>query len=676
MEDPLDTSEVLHTNPATIVRPNNKRGKKACTECRQQKARCDAQQRQPCSRCERMKTECYSLLEREAEEMRRQLETTQPVTAYQQAEGGAMLLPKPLETSVKHAATVGSLKADDVNVAVGIAVGTLQPAVIVDANALPPLAAATQADLDNPHLAAIETGSVYRNTANGLQARPPALQPPVGLGPSIPKAKELALAGGDPNRTLPRTLGRVTLSGEEIEAIFDLYNRQYAHFLPILDKTATPNQIFGQSPLLFWAIIGVASRTCAKNPTIFHALAKHIIQLAFTAPISGCGPWNIIQGLLLVLSWPFPKDDGDVDIIFPLNGLLLHVAMQYGMHNPLSAHEFYKSRQPLPPDTDIVRRSELWGYTIIIYQRSCLMKGQPPRSLLEMARDIDQRKVLHQIISPQLRIEMVAQGIVTECGAAVSEYGVINLAKEREHGLDLLLRAYEQQISNLHTESHTSRNELHILVASLSVQGMHLLKHHTLYSDRRLRKLETVACDLIDAIQTLADELETLSVCPSHVVYGLLLSSAILLRIMKGPRTTIVDNARIKEYFKVSLNLAKLMIVTNGDLPTKILTIMSGLYNSTKAFRRPDGRPMISLRIRSRLALCPIIDAIWWWKDECEPPVSREEDDVDGSSIAPEVPINIYDEQLFTDLEWALTEDAFNFSFPELYDPPLEAAFL
>jgi hypothetical protein len=84
------------------------------------------------------------------------------------------------------------------------------------------------------------------------------------------------------------------------------------------------------------------------------------------------------------------------------------------------------------------------------------MKGQPPRSLLEMARDIDQRKVLHQIISPQLRIEMVAQGIVTECGAAVSEYGVINLAKEREHGLDLLLRAYEQQISNLHTESHTS----------------------------------------------------------------------------------------------------------------------------------------------------------------------------------------------------------------------------
>lgn len=147
------------------------------------------------------------------------------------------------------------------------------------------------------------------------------------------------------------------------------FYRQYAHFIPVLDTKSKPNHTYEQSDFLFWAIIGTASRTCAKNPTLFPALVKPIVDLAFLSPLSGCGPWNIVQGLLIVLNWPFPKDDDGIDIIFPLAGLLLHVAMQYGMHNPVSSHEFYKTRHQLPSPVDITHRSELWAYTIITYQR-------------------------------------------------------------------------------------------------------------------------------------------------------------------------------------------------------------------------------------------------------------------------------------------------------------------
>jgi hypothetical protein len=139
--------------------------------------------------------------------------------------------------------------------------------------------------------------------------------------------------------------------------------------MPCLDTESSPNLTYEQSDFLFWAIIGTASRTCAKNPTIFPALAKHIIRMAFLSPLSESGAWNIVQGLLLVLNWPFPKADGGVDIIFPLTGLLLHVAMMYGMHNPVSSHEFFKTKQPMPQVADISRRSELWAYTVITYQR-------------------------------------------------------------------------------------------------------------------------------------------------------------------------------------------------------------------------------------------------------------------------------------------------------------------
>lgn len=244
---------------------------------------------------------------------------------------------------------------------------------------MPNLAIATLEASENSTLADLVPGSIYKNTTSG-QVRPQPLQPPVGMGPVVSKKKNRALAGVD-SRTLPRSLGGVTLSGDEIDEIFNLYAsfgrirltcrfyRQYAHFMPVLDTESPPNQTYDQSEFLFWAIIGTASRTCAKNPTLFPALVKPITNMAFLSSLAAPGPWNTVQGLLLVLNWPFPREPEGVDIIFPLTGLLLHLAMQHGMHNPISSHEFFKTKQPVPDVVDVSRRSELWAYTLITYQR-------------------------------------------------------------------------------------------------------------------------------------------------------------------------------------------------------------------------------------------------------------------------------------------------------------------
>ncbi|KAL4920747.1 hypothetical protein BDW62DRAFT_198631 [Aspergillus aurantiobrunneus] len=666
----LSIKEMLNADDPKPSRPTSKRVKKACTECRQQKARCDAYKTQPCSRCEKLELECvlcegfrrehkrqkYEQLEKETDELRKQLSAHAANLRQQVQDFPTMILPSPVDGALKRSGAAPGVDADD-NAALAFPAGVDASQLLLTdpgPDLLPHLAVAA---FENPSsngskLAELVPGSIYKNTANG-QTRPQPLQPPVGMGPVVSKKKNLALVGVDPNRTLSRTLGGVTLSGDEIDEIFDLFYRQYAQFIPVLDTKSPPNLTHDQSDFLFWAIIGTASRTCAKNPTLFPALVKPITELAFLSPLSGSGPWNIVQGLLLVLNWPFPKEDGGVDIIFPLTGLLLHVAMQYGMHNPVSSHEFYKTKHPLPSPVDITHRSELWAYTIITYQRACLMKGQPPRTLPDMAHDINQRKVLYQHMSPYVRIRMKAQEIVTQCGAAVSGYGVLTLTAADERGLDLLLKAYEQRVCDLHIDAPTSMVRFDVLVASLSVQGMHFLKNHTLYADNRLRKLETAACAVIDAIQSMARELESLAVCPSQVWFGLLLAGSILLRMIKGHDTDIVDFAKAREYFMKTLNLTKLMIVTNSDMPTKIVTFLSHLYNSNKAFRKADGSVMINLRIRSRLALCPIIDAMWWWKDEFEPPLGNVEESAEGLPAGTES-VNLYDDQFWTDLEWAL----------------------
>lgn len=53
---------------------------------------------------------------------------------------------------------------------------------------------------------------------------------------------------------------------------------------------------------------------------------------------------------------------------------------------------------------------------------------------------------------------MKAQEIVTQCGAAVNEYGVLTLNAADEGGLDLLLKAYEQRVNDLHIDATTCKS--------------------------------------------------------------------------------------------------------------------------------------------------------------------------------------------------------------------------
>lgn len=90
--------------------------------------------------------------------------------------------------------------------------------------------------------------------------------------------------------------------------------------------------------------------------------------MALLSVLSTCAPWYTIQGLLLLLTWPFPKENRP-DVTFPLGGMLLHVAMQHGFHIPMSSHEFSRVKIPVSSDLDMVRRSELWAHCVLVYQR-------------------------------------------------------------------------------------------------------------------------------------------------------------------------------------------------------------------------------------------------------------------------------------------------------------------
>ncbi|OGM47736.1 Zn(II)2Cys6 transcription factor [Aspergillus bombycis] len=398
--------------------------------------------------------------------------------------------------------------------------------------------------------AAAEMGVHSTGVEVGLHLTPQSQSPPascaetsvpsVSLRPPLPRVGyTLGERVSDP--TVPRTLSGVEVTGEEIDEIFQLFFDQYAQFLPVLDPLTTPNTYYAQCPFLFWAVIGVACRTYPKNPTLLTALARSITDMALLSLASTSAPWHIIQALLLFLTWPMPKDSTRAELTFPLSGSMLHIAMQNGLHIPMSSHEFTKKRIPAPSEAELMRRSELWARCVIVYQRACSIKGHPPRSFMELEQDFGPREVDVQKLSPSLILERKCQELVGRCSAAVLEIG---------------------------------------------------------------------------------------------------------------------------------------MSVQNNDAAAKTVIVLNQLWNSTKAFRKSDGSDFPTLRIRSRLMLSPVVDAVWWWREEHDPQyrsgvpsqgnapdgIDSNRDSTGGVVNAPIGPMEryepvLFDDQFLADFEWALGDD-------------------
>lgn len=107
---------------------------------------------------------------------------------------------------------------------------------------------------------------------------------------------------------------------------------------------------------------------------------------------------------------------------------------------------------------------------------------------------------------------------------------------------------------------------------------------------------------------------------PVQISFGLLLASTALLRILKSDfASSRLDTSRAQASFFATINLAKLMSTDRSDTAAKMITVLNQLWNSSKAFRKGDGSEYTGLRIRSRLILSQILDAVWWWRDEYEP---------------------------------------------------------
>lgn len=93
------------------------------------------------------------------------------------------------------------------------------------------------------------------------------------------------------------------------------------------------------------------------------------------------------------------------------------------------------------------------------------MKGHPARSLNELEHDLGQRQMLFQKIPAPLSLQVRCQELVARCCAAVLEIGVRTMSPDQQRALDILLRTYEDQVSDLESQVSSGKSAEEVMPA-------------------------------------------------------------------------------------------------------------------------------------------------------------------------------------------------------------------
>jgi hypothetical protein len=317
-----------------------------------------------------------------------------------------------------------------------------------------------------------------------------------------------------------------------------------------------------------------------------------------------------------VLTWPLPKTAASHDTTYAISGSVIHMAMQIGLHIPTSSQDFSRVKVNLT-ETQIVRRAELWGYCIVTYQRCCSFKGHSPLALLETYQDSEQRHALFQRISPSLRFQLRLNGVVTRCSSALLQNGLRIMSKDQEHAMEILIRVFEATLKDFECEAVSELDKFYLYVARLTIQSFHFYKDTSKkLPSFMVTRLYTSACSVlrhIDAMDTA--NIISLQSTPFYFFYATSISSFTILRLLKASTAQYMDE-NAKESLFLGVNVMKRLSTETNDGASRLSRTLTQLWNSEKAFKNPDGTEHTALRIRTRLAMSSVFDAIWWWREE------------------------------------------------------------
>ncbi|KAF2104101.1 hypothetical protein NA57DRAFT_70314 [Rhizodiscina lignyota] len=412
---------------------------------------------------------------------------------------------------------------------------------------------------------------------------------------------------------MSRDRDKVHVEANVIEDLFTTFFLNYAPDVPILDPLQSPNKYYSRSPLLFWAILTVASRRYAADPSLLLSLSNATFQFALQQIDSPAADIHTVEALVLLLSWQFPSTQQHEESGYVMSGALIHLAFKYGLHTAESSQDFVRVKLNLS-ECEVRRRRQLWAACIVVYQENSAMIGN---ACLQIPAPLICKEIIRlKCQEPILRLHL--QGIITRANNAFDENGFAIETAGEERTLNILIRAYEDEIkmAESHYQNLTMKEKLYVYFAHLQIQAMNFFKPPDKIDNVSLGRLYSVATSLVESVAELEMDTDFIRYSTAYLMRSMALATCILLRLIKTPFVEFINADEAKSLFLTALQLMQKFSVANNDAPARCATAVSRLWRSDRVFKNPDGSHNLRLRVRTRYGMSLMWDCMWWCREE------------------------------------------------------------
>ena len=160
-------------------------------------------------------------------------------------------------------------------------------------------------------------------------------------------------------------------------------------------------------------------------------------------------------------------------------------------------------------------------------------------------------------------------------------------------------------------------DRLYLSICRMHLQTMHFYEASEHLDPVNLVQLDITSCATINLMRDLDVSSALISSSTFYMFYSLLLAATNLLRLLRGhAHQSQQDYERGEATFFLAVTLMTRMSISNDDLPGRCSDLLSKLWTSQKLFRRADGSLAPEIRIRTRLVMSPLVDCLWWYREE------------------------------------------------------------
>ncbi|KAI0166112.1 hypothetical protein GGR57DRAFT_496385 [Xylariaceae sp. FL1272] len=443
-------------------------------------------------------------------------------------------------------------------------------------------------------------------------------------------------------QSFPRVLGSYPFSGEDIDYYFQKFFDCYHSYMPVV-RQRDPNKCFESCPFLFWTIIYIASRRYAKSSSLLPFLAEEIQKWALSSIVEMPLSLSTINALILLCTWIFPAVRFVKDYSVLFSSIMGTAALLLGIHTGRGAHPEYSHGIYTNSYTD-EEATYTWAGINIVSQRVASYLGIPPLSCLfnqTIQNTIDGRMSFHVPSSFRVLLEcqkfcnrvhkLVGASLEESTGVSThliqvleDEWTVVSSIPLEYQRTDLNVQDFAgYQIQGIIcSERAADLDKFNALLVQLEIQMFYLmppaghdpqvLKQHV------LRTYHTASAVFRDALE-LDKKMGFLSHVTHPQVRSIATASCVIFKTLRLSNMEFLDRKLIGETAATdAITVCQRAIVTEGDLPARLSTLLGALFE----FTRPNANPPwhedqpVATSFPHRLAASVTFDCFIGWKKD------------------------------------------------------------